>query len=309
MKFYKETKIGFFITLIIVALIWGMNFLKGRNLFTTTRQYYAVFGNIGGLQKSSVVSANGYNIGQVSDIRFLPGQIDKILVEVSIDRKFKIPKNSTIEITSSDIMGSKSINFIMGDARELARDKDTLIPKYDGGLTKLMANQILPMKDKTEKLIVSIDSVMSAVHNTLNPQTQLSIRRSLAGLEELIYAEKQKIDEVLNHFNAIAANLQNSNKGISNIVNNLSNLSDSLSKADLKRLVDQSNVAMGQLNDILSNVKAGKGTVGKFMNNDSVYNSVNKTMKDLDILVNDLNNNPKRYVHFSVFGGKDSKAK
>lgn len=307
MKFYKETKIGFFITLIIICLIWGMNFLKGRNLFTTTRQYYAVFGNIGGLQKSSVVSANGYNIGQVSDIRFLPGQIDKLVIEISVDRKFKIPKNSVVEIVSSDIMGSKSINLKMGDSPVIARDKDTLVPKYDGGMTAMIANQVLPIKDKAESLIVSIDSVMKSINNTLTPQTQINIRRSIAAMEELIVSEKLKVDEILNHLNAIAGNLQNSNKAVTNIVNNLSGLSDSLSKADLKRVIDQTNLAMHQTNEILAKVNAGKGSAGKFINSDSVYNSLQGTLKDLDLLIKDLNKNPKRYVHFSVFGSKDSK--
>ena len=113
----------------------------------------------------------------------------------------------------------------------------------------------------------------------------------------------------MNHFNSIGENLQKSNTGITNIVNNLSSLTDSLSKADLKRVIDQGNLAMGQLNDILYKVKTGNGTVGKFLNNDSVYYTIHKTMKDLDSLINDLNKNPKRYVHFSVFSGKDTKKK
>jgi phospholipid/cholesterol/gamma-HCH transport system substrate-binding protein len=121
MKFYKESKIGIIIALAIAMFIWGLNFLKGRNLFTSTHQYFAVFDNIGGLKKSSIVSTNGYTIGLVSDIFFKKGDVNKIVVEILVEKQFKIPKNTIVEIYGTDLMGSKAVNLVLG-----------MIPYYPG---------------------------------------------------------------------------------------------------------------------------------------------------------------------------------
>lgn len=307
MKFYKETKIGIIITLIIIATIWGLNFLKGRNLFTTTKQYYAIYNNIGGLQKSSTVTSNGFMIGTVSDVKFLGGNANKIVVEISIERQFKIPRNSVVEIYSSDFMGTKEANLILGNSPTFARNGDTLTSKFEGDLNTLVSKKLMPIKDKAERMIVSIDSVMTGIHQTLTPETQHHIRQSMAALEDLMVTEKDKITSILNNLESVSNNLEKNNQSINSIVNNVSSLSDSLSKADLKRVIDQTKVTLTQTNEILAKINTGKGSLGKLINDDSMYTSLHKALNDLDSLITDLNNNPKRYVHFSLFGSKDSK--
>lgn len=307
MKIPKEAKIGLIITLVLVVFIWGLNFLKGRNLFTTSHQYYAIFNAIGGLEKSAKVGANGYTLGIVSDITFFPGNFNKILVEISVDRQFKLPKNTVIEVYSADFMGSKAINLVLGNSSEFAKDHDTLASKFEGDLNTLVTKKLMPIKDKAENMIVSIDSVMTIIRTTFNPETKRNVQRSIAAMDDLILSQKAKIALILDHLEAISNNLASSNKSVTNIVNNMSSVSDSLAKADLKKVIDQTNFALTQSNDILLKINKGKGTIGKLVNNDSLYVVLEKTVKDLDSLISDLNNNPKRYVHFSVFGKKESK--
>jgi len=307
MKIPKEAKIGLIITLVLVVFIWGLNFLKGRNLFTTSHQYYAIFNAIGGLEKSAKVGANGYTLGIVSDITFFPGNFNKILVEISVDRQFKLPKNTVIEVYSADFMGSKAINLVLGNSSEFAKDHDTLVSKFEGDLNTLVTKKLMPIKDKAENMIVSIDSVMTIIRTTFNPETKRNVQRSIAAMDDLILSQKAKIALILDHLEAISNNLASSNKSVTNIVNNMSSVSDSLAKADLKKVIDQTNFALTQSNDILLKINKGKGTIGKLVNNDSLYVVLEKTVKDLDSLISDLNNNPKRYVHFSVFGKKESK--
>jgi len=309
MKIYRETKIGFAVVLIIAFFIWGFNFLKGRNIFTTHKQYYAVFKNISGLQKSSVVSTNGYKIGKVSDITFFHGDVSKIVVEISVDRQFSIPDNSVIEIFSSDIMGSKAVNLIIGNSHKFVAQYDTLPSRTADDLSSLVSRQIIPLKEKAEDLIVSIDSVMKIVHSTLNPRTQRSIQNSITALESLIIAEKQRIDDILGNLQSVSANLKSSNKSITNLAKNLSSISDSLAASNLKKAIDQASLAMVQTNQILAQINAGKGSLGHLINNDSLYYTLHRTAKDLDYLLVDLKGHPKKYVHFSVFGKKDSKSK
>jgi len=128
-------------------------------------------------------------------------------------------------------------------------------------------------------------------------------------MDDLILSQKAKIALILDHLEMISRNLEGNNKSVNNIVNNLSSVSDSLAKSDIKKVIDQTNIALSKSNEILTKINKGKGTVGQLINNDSLYVALEKTVKDLDGLINDLNKNPKRYVHFSVFGKNDSKPK
>jgi phospholipid/cholesterol/gamma-HCH transport system substrate-binding protein len=309
MKFQKEIKIGLIVTLVIATFIWGLNYLKGRNVFTTQQQYYAVFNNIGGLKKSSVIFANGYSVGLVSEISFLPGNINKVLVEISVNRQFKIPKNSTVEIYSSDFLGSKAANLLLGNSPVMAKESDTLASAVAEDLTTLVSRQVIPLKQKAERLIVSMDSVMSIVRHTFTPQTQRNLQVSIATLEELVVNEKEKVSAILDNLQSVSKNLERNNNAINKIVTNVSNLSDSIAGSKLKTAINEASLALAQTNDILAKINKGKGTIGMLVNNDSMYLSLHRTIKDLDSLLVDLNAHPKRYIHFSVFGKNDTKTK
>lgn len=309
MKIRKEAKIGFIATLAIAVAIWGFNFLKGENIFTVSRQYYAVFNNIGGLQESSVVSANGYTIGRVSNIQFVHGQITKIIVEVSIDRQFTIPSNSIMEIYSTDFMGSKAVNMILGTSNVAALENDTLPGKFDGDLSVLVTKKLLPVKEKGERLIESIDSVMLIIKKTFNPETQENIRTGVASLEQIIVSQRQKVSVIMANLEDITNNLKKSNSQITNTLSNLSNFSDSLSQANIKTTIQSANTVLYETGVLMQKINQNQGTVGKLINEDSVYYSLEKTIKDLDNLLIDLKTNPKKYVHFSVFGSGKQSAK
>jgi phospholipid/cholesterol/gamma-HCH transport system substrate-binding protein len=309
MKIRKEVKIGLTVTIAIALFLYGFNFLKGRNIFTISKQYYAVYNNIGGLQKSSIVSASGYTVGTVTDIQFHRGDINKIVVEISIDRRFKVPINSVIEIYSTDFMGSKAVNLILGNSNVFAKQNDTLLSKFEGDLNTLVSKKLMPLKDKTENLIVSTDSVMNIIRNTFTPETQRDIRLSIKSTRELIESQKEKITLILDNLESISVNLEKSNKAYTNIINNVSEISDSIKAADIKDLIDQSRLTLKETNEILDKINSGKGTAGKLVNNDSLYNAIQRTTNDLDSLIRDLKMNPKKYVHFSIFGSKDKKKK
>lgn len=307
MKIYKETKIGLILAVIIAAFIWGMNYLKGKDIFTTQKQYYAVFNNIGGLQKSSNVSVNGYTIGKVSDIDFFPGDARKLLVEISIDRQFKIPKNSIVEIYSSDLMGSKAINLILSDSKESIAEYDTLPSRFTGDLASLISKEITPLKEKAEHLIESIDSVMVVVQKTFNRRTQHSIQNSINNVEDMIITERERIGRILGNLESISQNLKNSNKSFTNISNKLSSVSDSIASSNLKQAINQANIVLAQTNELLRKINSGTGTMGQLVTNDALYNSLNRSLKSLDSLLIDIKSSPNRYVHFSVLGRKDKR--
>lgn len=307
MNIRKEVKIGIFVTLVIAITIWGINFLKGKNIFTVSRQYYAVFNNIGGLQISSDVSANGYTIGRVSDIQFVHGQISKIIVEVSIDRQFTIPSNSVVEIFSTDFMGSKAVNMILGSSNIPAKENDTLQGKFDGDISVLVTKKLLPIKEKAERLIESVDSVMAVIKNTFTPETQENIRKGVASLEQIIVTQRTRVSLIMENLEDISTNLKNSNEEVTNTLQNFSNLSDSLAQSNIKTAIQNANNVIYETNLLMQKLNQNQGSVGKLINEDSIYVSLEKTIKDLDLLLIDLKANPKKYVHFSLFGKSGKK--
>lgn len=307
MNIRKEVKIGIFVTLVIAITIWGINFLKGKNIFTVSRQYYAVFNNIGGLQISSDVSANGYTIGRVSDIQFVHGQISKIIVEVSIDRQFTIPSNSVVEIFSTDFMGSKAVNMILGSSNIPAKENDTLQGKFDGDISVLVTKKLLPIKEKAERLIESVDSVMAVIKNTFTPETQENIRKGVASLEQIIVTQRTRVSLIMENLEDISTNLKNSNEEVTNTLQNFSNLSDSLAQSNIKTAIQNANNVIYETNLLMQKLNQNQGSVGKLINEDSIYVSLEKTIKNLDLLLIDLKANPKKYVHFSLFGKSGKK--
>ena len=175
----KEFKIGFFAIASIIALVFGVNYLKGINILNDNSDVYAVYENIGGLQVGSPVLVNGYKVGMVSNIDLLTEQNQNLLVTISLDKEFDMAKNTVCKIVNQDLMGTKGIALMLGDADELVTGGDTLISGIEGSLQDEVNAQILPLKNKAVELIGSIDSVMMIVTAVLNKDTRENLRNSL----------------------------------------------------------------------------------------------------------------------------------
>lgn len=319
MKISKEFKIGLVVVCSIAAFIWGLNFLKGSNLFSSQFYLYAVYPRIDNLIPANPVQINGFKVGQIKTISLVTqGGKTSVLVKFSLDEEIKIPKNSIARAVSADLLGTKAVEIIYSTNSEFVENGDTLIAETEQGLKESFNKQIAPLQAKAENLIGSVDSVFSVVTLMLNAKTRQnidetfeSVRRSIFSLEktaykmdDLIAVEKPKISGILNNLNGITDNLNKSEQKINNVLNNFSNLSDSLSKSQLKSAISNADNTLKELNSLLTKINEGKGTLGKMAKNDSLYNNLNKSAEDLDKLLKDLKENPKRYVHFSLFGRK-----
>lgn len=319
MKISKEFKIGLVVVCSIAAFIWGLNFLKGSNLFSSTFYLYAVYPRIDNLIPANPVQINGYKVGQIKTISLVTrGGKTSVLVKFSLEEEIKIPKNSIARAVSADLLGTKAVEIIYSTNSEFVKNGDTLIAETEQGLKESFNKQIAPLQAKAENLIGSVDSVFNVVTLMLNAKTRQnidetfeSVRRSIFSLEktaykmdDLIAVEKPKISGILNNLNGITDNLNRSEQKINNVLNNFSNLSDSLSKSQLKSAISNADNTLKELNSLLTKINEGKGTLGKMAKNDSLYNNLNKSAEDLDKLLKDLKENPKRYVHFSLFGRK-----
>lgn len=322
MKVSKEFKIGLVVICAVAAFVWGINFLKGSNIFTKKNYLYALYPKIDGLIEASPILVNGFKVGQVSEISLIRlKDTNKVLVKFLITSDVQIPVRSIARSVSADLLGSKAVEIIFSNQKEFAKNGDTLIAALEPGFKQELDKRIAPIQAKAENLIGTMDSVITVVSSILNAKTRDNLDKSIEGvkkailtleqtaykLDDLVGNEKAKISSILSHINNISSDLDKSGKKIDNIISNLSNISDSLAKAQLKSAIDEADRSLKQLNTMITRINEGQGTMGKLAKNDSLYNNLNKSSSDLDKLLKDLRINPERYIHFSVFGRKEKR--
>ncbi len=320
MKIHKNTYIGFFAIVVLVILIWGISFLKGLSLFQAERNYYVVYEKVGGLQRSSAIMLKGYQVGQVQDIYFDTIDYQSIIVKLMVDQDIKIPLNSEARIVSSDLMGTKEIQFIFSESDSLHALGDTLKSGIEKELSEEVNAQIAPLKAKAEELISSFDSVLVGVNSVFTENTRESLRKTFLEInntiknltvitEELSIFVENEMGHVANTFgniDSVSQTLKANSGKIDNIISNLSVFSDSLSTADIASTIKEAESAFKEINMITEKINAGEGSLGLLINDEDLYLNMEKSTKELEILLKDIRENPKRYLNVSVFGGRKS---
>ncbi len=299
----------------LALLIWGYSYLKGKDIFTNERVFIAVYNEIDGLTKANAISIHGMKVGQVKDVYFNPSLNGEIIVELAVSNNFPIPKNSIARIFSSGLMGSKEISINIGNSAELAKSGDTLLSSMESTLRDEVNRQVQPLKNKAEDLMSSLDSMVTIFQTIFNDNARDNlassfedIRKTFYNLEHtssrmdtLITYETSRLSMIIEHIESISHNLDDNEENISNILTNFSTLSDSMAKADVAGTFMSVNRSMNDLQQILEKINDGEGTVGKLLQNDSLYFHLEKSAADLNRLLEDIKLHPKRYVKFSIF--------
>ncbi|ADY51986.1 Mammalian cell entry related domain protein [Pseudopedobacter saltans DSM 12145] len=312
MKISNETKVGILASFAIAIFIIGYNFLKGNDVFTQEKDFYAIYDKVDGLTVSKPVLVNGYQIGRVAALTLQ--QNGKILANFKIAPKYDIPKNTIARLESTDLLGSKAVVFDLGNSTAYAADGDTL----NSNIQANILDQMEPVQKKAQILISRLDSVLVSVNNILNPNFQKNIEssfNSIAGtlqtlestsktVDGMVTVQSKRIDNILANAESISANLKNNNEQITGILTNFNKVSDEIAKANFKQTLENANQAVADLQTAINKVNKGNGSLALLLNDDKLYNNLNNASHNLDKLMIDLRANPKRYVSFSVFGGK-----
>lgn len=317
-KTKKRTRpviIGISFIAAIVIFVWGYNFLKSSNLFKKETIYYASYHKVNGLIKANPVVINGLRVGQVKRVYFNPDLSGDIMVSMELSTDFPIPNNSIARIFSSDLMGSKAIELVLGDSPVILQEGDTLPTSVEEGLMAEVNAQVQPIKKKAEDLLASIDTLVVAFQSIFNESARENIKesfhnieltfanlqRTTSNIDTLVVEESTRISDILVNLDSLTTAL-NQNKGnIQNIITNFEIISDSLAKSDIPNTFNQINSTLADMQAILEKVNNGHGTLGMLMNDDSLYLELNRSATALDSLLNDVRKNPKRYVKFSLF--------
>ncbi|MDE7073616.1 MAG: MlaD family protein [Odoribacter sp.] len=320
MHIRRELKLALTAIAAIVILVWGINFLKARALFDRNNVFYGVYDRVDGLKISSSVIYRGYSVGQVTSIQFVGERFDKVLVQFSVGKKLEIPSNTVAAIQSADLMGSKAINLLPGNALTYAQSGDTLTAQLELGLMDQLNEQLEPLKRRAENVMISMDSVLMALQDIFSEGANGNIRTSLKSvsrtldnveqasgtLNHLLAKESGRISNILQDISRITTNLEHSNSDISRTLGNVSSITDSLKAVNLNSSIRSLNNILWQADSILAKINHGKGTLGEAVNNDDLYYNLTLLSENLNKLLTDFRENPKRYVNLSVFsfGGK-----
>jgi len=316
MKLTKTSKIGIWVVICLTILIWGINFLKGRDIFRTETIYYARYKDVAGLTASTAVALNGFKIGYVREIYFAKDLSGDLIVKLAIYNNFPLPLGTTAEIASTDLLGSRIVKMDLGNSTQKYLPNDTLKSMTEVDLKQQVSEQIAPIKVKAERLLVSLDSI-------LNPVTQHNIKQSIEeirntmthlstiskNLSEVIGQQKGTMTSTITNLHDISTNLKTNSGKLNHIINNFSSFSDSLSKIELNRTLNNLNSSLSNMDMILKKINSAEGSLGLLVNDPALYQNLNSSSDNLNKLLVDFRENPKRYVHFSAFGsGKDGVA-
>lgn len=314
MKIKAEAKIGIIVLATFLVVYWGINYLKGRNILKKTDVFYTVFNNVQGLDPSAAVMLNGYKVGLISGINFKKESLTDIIVSFSVDHKFNIPKGSLVELFSADMLGTKALQILPANSLEFHNYGDTLKSTVKADLISSLTSEFIPLKESAENLIINLDSVVNSLGFILNVETSMNIQKSFANLESSSRQLNEQLNEgdlkdMLNSLAEFSNTLNNNKEKLDTVFNNMTIISDSIASANIKGLISSANNSFANLAQMLDSINYGQGSLGKFSKDDSVYNNLNASLESLNLLLEDLKENPDRYVQFSIFGGKNKSKK
>ncbi|MES2544385.1 MAG: MlaD family protein [Bacteroidota bacterium] len=305
MKITREIKTAILVISSILLFIWGYSFLKGKDLLTNYQTYYVQYSNIEGLTVSAPITINGLVVGKVIGFK-IENQTGKIDVELQIKPDFFISKSSTAQLYASSLLGGKQIAIIVNLQDPVpAKNGDFLLSSTKPALTDELANQVKPLTEKIDKVLVNANDMLSNINEVLDEKTKQNLKSSLANLNEtlaefksasqkvngMLADNKEKIDGTLTNFNKVSVNF--------------AKLSDSLAKINIGKTVDKLDKTLANVDKIMFDIQSGKGTMGKMMKDETLYNNFAKSSKELELLLQDLRLNPTRYINVSLFGKKN----
>jgi phospholipid/cholesterol/gamma-HCH transport system substrate-binding protein len=301
----KEVKVGLFMTFSIVLLYFGFNYLKGIDFFSKTSKYYAVYNNVAGLAVSNPVFVNGFAVGRVSDIKILQDRGNQVIIEIDINSQIRLG-DSTKSVLKSDLLGSKSIELYIGRISKVLLPGDTLIAELDKGIAEIFAESAQPVANNLESTIKKINAILDNLTGNSDKLNQLMI-----GFYETPILVNETIRNTNRNIDALSASVRGTTDRLNStlsstepIIQNLKITTDSIKQLELRKTLLQIQTTITTLNATLEGFQRTEGTIGKLLNEDSLYMNINETMLSLDELINHMNSNPK---HFFAPFGKSSK--
>ncbi len=316
MKLKREVKLGILGVIALLVFIWGINYLKGRDLFSRQLSFFVVYEKVDGLIESSPVTLNGVKMGQVDRIFFHPDRSGRVVVECRVTPQLDIPDNSIARLVGADLLGTREVEITLGDSPTHISSGDTLAGTVQATLQEEVSRQMLPFKQQAENLLAQIDTVLEVIQFIFSEETQKditgsisSIRLTLANLEKTTGTVDKTLEEqssrlatIMENAESITTNLKNNNEAINRIIGNFANISDSLATANIAQTMHDAGKSLQSFSEIMEKIEKGEGSMGLLLNDDELYKNLESSSKQLDLLLEDMKKNPRNYFNISVFG-------
>lgn len=320
LKLTREVKTGIIVVVAIALFIYGYNFLKGRDLFSTSTDLYAKYQKIDGMTVNSSVWLNGFKVGQVRSIELDP-KTNLLIVHFTISNDdARIPRFAQARIASDGLLGSKIVQIVVPDGTnpatlkpaDFAKDGDTLIGDVDQGLQAAVTAEMKPLKDKITGLVSSIDSVVQVINAVFNKDAREDLegsfesiknalntfQRTALRVDTLVASEKNKLSDIFTKVQSITTNLSNNNDNLTKVISNFADISDSVKQANVATTIRSTNKALGDLSVIIEKINKGQGSLGMLVNNDTLARNLDAASQNLSALTTDINRFPGRYIPF-----------
>jgi phospholipid/cholesterol/gamma-HCH transport system substrate-binding protein len=299
----KELKIGIFAVTVLVASFFLINYLRGKDIFNREMELTSRFESVQGLVASAPVHIKGYKAGKVTEVIYEP-ETEDFKVTCAISRDFRIPEDSKMTIYSVDIMGGKGVKIDLGSSQTAAEDGDMLNPQFETGLMDGLAESITPLMTKVNTLLDSLNVTVSGVNRVLADENQEKLTGILAHLEDTmsdlnrlsaaVGGKSAEIEEVIDNVANLSTKFGNIADQVDTTLAGVNDFVDTINTSDVESLVVS-------VKNLLENINDPDGTVGRLLSDDSVYNSVDSLISDIDGLVKKIQENPKKYIRISVF--------
>lgn len=306
MKFSREFKTGILVIGASLVIILGYNFLKGTSLFKEEREFYVKYNNVEGLMPEASVTVNGLQIGKVKQI-FISEDTRDITVSFIIDKRgFEISKTSEVLLYNPGLIGGKALAVIPDyNNPTMAKAGDTLTGNLERGMMDVVADKVIPLGDDLGNTLANLDSLLLSLNKVMDEKGIGHLRSTFENIDNTMATLNNTSNSINTLFESnnqkISATIDNFEKTSQNFVR----ISDSLATLDTQKLVTEIEQSIASLNNVVNNLEDGEGSLGKLLKDDSLYKNLEGASKELEELMNDIKLNPKRYVHFSIFGKKN----
>lgn len=318
MKISNETKVGALTAIAITLLILGYNFIRGKTLFKTGHYIFAKYKDTKQIMVSNPVYINGYQVGSVFEIENSDKQLSSILVTIKLKEYYMIPDNSTAVIRES-MLGTPNIDIRLGNSPKGMQTGDTIATVAEPGAIGEIANKLEPVADQLKNTLASLDHVLKNINGVFDPNTKNNLQAVIANLnattatlvgssasiEKMLNQQSGSITQSMNNVNSFTKNLADNNETLTKTMQHVEKTTAQLSEADISGSVTQLKLALEKLNTVLAKADSQDGSLGKLLNDKSLYNNLNNSIHSANILLDDFRVHPKRYVQLSVFGKKD----
>lgn len=310
-KLSPEVKVGAITLVTIVLFIWLFSFLKGENLFSSTDRYIIIYENVAGLAESSPVEINGFKAGIVHEVKLVNDGSGRISVQISVLKDFRLPVGSVAEITTATLIAGMKIQMLMAESPTFYSSGDTIPGQVAVSIFDKVETSLDPVMVKIDSLVSGINQTISSLNQLMTPEliddlrtTGNNIALTSGRIDNVLSKTEASIPELIAGMNSFSQMLKENSPDLDRAIGNISAITDSIAAADITGAVNNLRTNLSETAKLLGDLNEGTGSAGKILKDDSLYFNLSNSLKSLNELLIDLQENPGNYVHFSLFGGK-----